>query len=685
MSVSGKTVYRVKQVLAHDVAIIVEVKNADPQSGKLKETRDSRIALGGAGSFWLITGEKEQKLVVQKDDRSVPAFAGGISTMASRIRGSVFELPKIGHDNAGPGKLDAVSFATATRLSVGYSPQEGDFGDLVSALSEGSLHVPLDASVAAIEVQSGHWLTSGFEALPSGRYKLRQQSLRSVATATLKNSPETMKLGNGLVVFVSPPKWSEAKDTDLRSEEEIHQTVEQWLSRSKQVLSLPHGAHSLEPAELLHLLAVRAISEEEKADLASIAGRLSKRSELSDILPEMLGRDPAFRGRLAAFEETERTRLRTELEERLRKEIEAESARLAALRIEVADAETKLATFSHREALLRSETEKHEEALRSRIASAAEAIRSESSRETAAIRDEVARLRDDMVQIATAAPASAEPVAPAPVVAEQAEEAVPPARLLALASEDQRKEILYELAVATGLTLADVAAVVATFTDVVPVLLGPDSAAGAVDIATAVAGDDAAIVFCDPTKISLTDLLNDEHSGLREAIEKAKDRPEMLLAAALCSITSGPCEYWLPQMIEMRRVGRLPRNLALVASAGVDGLRVPIPDSTLRHLFPLKPSKTPRPGSAKFEGFWPMTSADPERVRQALAILLDRDVERSAMQTVARALARTPSWIKGSDAIDVFLRQAKWLASTAAGNEHEYDEYFMSIEGADNV
>jgi hypothetical protein len=506
--------------------------------------------------------------------------------------------------------------------------------------------------------------------------------LRSVATSALKNSPETMKLGNGLVVFVSPPKWSEPKDTDLRSDEEIQEAVERWLSRSKEALSLPGGAGSMEPSELLRLLAARAISDEEKDDLASIAARLSKRSELADILPEILGRDPAFLNRLAAFEKSEKTRLRSELEERLRGETEVESARLAALRIEVSEAESKLATFSHREALLRAETEKHEETLRSLLASAAEGIRSESSRETAAIRDEVARLRDDIVQIATAVPASAEPVAPVPVVVEPAREAVPLApRLLPLASEEQRKEILYELAVATGLTLADVAAAVATFTEVVPVLLGPDSAAGAIDIATALAGDDAAIVFCDPTKISLTDLLSDEHSGLRTAIDKARERPEVLFAAALCSITSGPCEYWLPQMIEMRRVGRLPRNLALVASAGIDGLRVPIPDSTLRHLFPLKPSKTPRPGSAKFEGFWPMTNLDQDRVRQAVAVLVDRDVERSAMQTVARAIARTPSWIKGSDAIDVFLRQAKWLASTAAGEEHEYDEYFMNTEG----
>jgi hypothetical protein len=165
------------------------------------------------------------------------------------------------------------------------------------------------------------------------------------------------------------------------------------------------------------------------------------------------------------------------------------------------------------------------------------------------------------------------------------------------------------------------------------------------------------------------------------AIDKAKQRPDVLFAAALCSITSGPCEYWLPQMIEMRRVGRIPRNLALVASAGADGLRVPIPDSTLRHLFPLKPQKTPRPGSAKFEGFWPTSNMDQERVREAVGVLVDHKMEGSAMQTTAKAVARTPSWTKVPEVVEVFMKQAKWLAATAEGHEHEYDEYFINIEG----
>ncbi|MNU41421.1 hypothetical protein D3C71_301500 [compost metagenome] len=676
MSASGKTVYRVKQIVAHGVAVIAEVK--DGNDGKVKETRDSRIALGGADSFWLIGGEKkEQKLALHKEDTPVPALASAISPMATRIRGksSIFDLPKITNDIAVPGKRDTVSFAAATRLSVGYSPQEGDPDERLSALLGGTLHIPLDAPVSAIEVRPGQWLTAGFDALPSGRYGLRHHSLRSVATVSLENRPDMIRLSQGLVVFVSPPKWSDAKNVDLRSEEEIFQSAERWLSRATTAVSLPSDARSMPPAELLRLLADMAVSEEEKADLAAVAGLLSMRSQLADILPAILGRDPGFKDMLAGFEASEKARLQIELVEQIHRETEADSARLAALRGEIADAEARLETFSHREALLRSETEKHEETLRGRIASAAEAIRSESSREANAIRDEVARLRDEMAQIA------AVPAAPVTVVAEQAEEHSSVASKPPMASDEQRQKTLREMAVAAGLSASEIAAVIAASTDSVPVLIGADAAAAAVDIATALAGEEAAIVFCDPTKVSLTDVLNDEHSGILAAIHKARERPEALAAVALCNITSSPCEYWLPQIVEMRRVGKLPRNLAVIASAGTDGMRISIPDSALRHLFPLATTKSARPGSAKFEGLWPSANADQERSREAVDLLIDRGLEGQALQGMAKALARTPSWMKVSDIADTFLRQAQWLAAASAGEEHEHNKYFKNIEG----
>jgi hypothetical protein len=677
MSVSGKTVYRVRQVVANDFAIIVEVKGGEASDGKIRETRDHRIVLGGTDSFWLVGGEKkEQKLIIQKDEASLPEFASGISPMTARIRtGSIFDLPKI-FDNAVRGNFDVLSFSAATRLSTGYSPPDGDARELLAALARRELQIPLETSVSAIEVRPGQWLTSGFDVLSPGRYGFTRPSLRAVAVSTLENRPETIKLPQGLVVFLTQPKWSEPRETDLRSEEQIFQSVGQWLSRSKAALSLPDGAGDLAPAELLRLLTDRAVSEDEKADLEAIAGHLSKRSELFDILPGILSRDPVYLQRLADFEDSEKARLRAELDGQLRKEAETERTRLAAVRSEIADAEAKLAIFSHRETLLNNETAKHEETLRARIESAAKGIWSDFHREAALIRDEVARLREEMAQIATAGP-----VAPVTGEVGQTEKPVLDAPPLPLASDEQRQNTLRELAVATGLSLSQAAAAVAMATDVIPVLIGVDASAAAVDIATALAGNDAAIVFCDPTKVSLTDLLNDEQSGLRVTIDRAKERPATLAAVALCNITSCPCEYWLPQIVELRRVGRLPRNLAIIGSTGVDGIRVSIPDSALRHLLPMVPSKKSRPGTVKFEGLWPISAApDAERLQEALDILVERGLEGAVLQNAAKTLARTPSWLKLPDLADIFLRQAEWLAASAAGEEHEYKKYFQEIE-----
>jgi hypothetical protein len=680
MSASGKTVYRVRQVVAHDVAIISEVKDGEAHSGKIKETRDSRIALGGTDSFWAVAGEKkEQKLVVQ--DALVPVLATSLSPVSSRIRASaVFELPKIVNDHAAPGKFDAVSFASATKLTVGYSPQDGAREDVLAALLHGTLSIPLEHAVSAIEIRPNLWLKSGFYHLPSGKYGLDQPSLRSVKTVKLDQRAEMLRLAHGLVVFTSQPKWSEPECSDLRPEEEILQAAERWLSRIQTATDLKGLAGTATPAELLRMLAESAVSDEEKADLAAVAAILSKRSELFDVLPEILGRQPAFKEMIAGFEKTEKARLHKELEDRLKTDTAAETAKLAGLRGEIADAEARLAAFSHREVLLKSETEKHDDLIRRRIEDAADAVKGEAVRETARIREDFGRLQEEFAQMKSVAPSAT--VADVVEPPQQADVPPPAVASLPIATVEQRQKTVSDLSGTTGLTASEVGAVIATFTEALPVIVGPGAATAAVDIASAISGEETAVVFCDPTKISLSDIIRDEHSGLQAAIEKARSHPEGLVAAALCGITAGPCEYWLPQLLEMRRIGRFPRNLALIASAGTDGIRVSIPNSALRHLFPLVIKKTTRPRSAKFEGFWPMVGGpEPERHREAIDCLLERGLEGAALQSAARALARTPSWTKVADLADIFVGQAKWLAVTAGDGDHEYNKYFKNIEG----
>lgn len=676
MSAPSKTVFRVQQVVAPDVAIIAEVKEGETHSGKVRETRDGKMILGGRDSFWLVGGErKESKFPLPRAEASSPLFASRISPIAARIRtGSVFELPEFGGGAVRHGKLEAVAFSTATRLSVGYTFPEFDADELLASLSQGTLQIPLAAPVSAIEVRRGQWLTSGFERLLSGRYRLTSQSLRGIAVSTLESQPETIKLAHGLVVFLTQPKWSPPRETDLRPEREILLSVEGWLSRSKIVLSEPIGSAPRTPSDLLRLLSQNAVSEDEVAELKAIAGFLSQRDELDVVLPKILAREPAFQERLTGFEEAEKARLRAEIEERVRRETEAQNDRLATLRSEIADAEAKLAAFSHREALLRSETEKHEETLRRRLQSAVESIRDDISRDGVFIRDEFARLREEMTSL-DANKHGAKGAEPTQADEEKAE--YPP-----LSSEEERRKTLQNLSITTGLTPSQVAAVVAMATEAVPVLIGAEASAAAINLATALTGDEAAVAFCDPTKVSLADILSDEYSGLAASIDLARRRPEAIVAVALCCITAGPCRYWLPHMVELRRIGRLPRNLALIASAEVDGVRVPVPDSVLTHFFPLAASNTPRPGPSAFGGPWPFAlEAAPDQVQSAAETLLERGLEGPALRSAARTLARTPWWEELPDVIDLLLQQAAWLAAVAAGHDHDKRIFFRGTEG----
>jgi len=679
MSLSGKTVYRVRQLVANDVAIISEVREGDSNGGKFKETRDARMTLGGADTFWLVGGEKKEKkhLVLTADEGSAPGFSTAIpampSPMAKLMKGaSVFELPGWTNDSVASGKLDAVSFAAATRLEIGFSPDIGNPDATLAELLQGTLRAPVKTEVAAIEIRPGQWLRSGFETSSPGCFRLTAHSLREIPTVTLDNRPDMIRLSKGVVVFVSHPRWSEATVSDLRPASEIIETADRWFSRIQSAVSLSSSSVSAPPSEILRMLVDSKVSDDEKRDLEAIAAILSEREDLLDMLPTILERHASFREMMAAYEEREKTRLSAEIDEKVRIQSEDGLSRLAELRRQIAEAEAKIETFAHREALLRSETERHDDELRRRIDSAALSIREGADVAARQLRDEVARLREEVSQVAAKADAPHEEEHDIPSSAVETTPSAPP-----LASLEQRQAALGELAVATGLSSFQVAAVIASSTETVPVILGDDGAAAAVDIVTALAGERAAVVFCDPTRVSLSDLLLDQNSGLQAAIDSARRHPEILAAAALCGITNGPCEYWLPQIVEMRRAGRLPRNLAVIASAGTDGTRVPVPGSALRHLFPLTPSNPARPGAAVHQGAWPVPEAlEKERFGEALDVLVDAGLEGTALQKAARTLARAPGWIRASDLVDVFQRQAGWLEAALSGSEHEDKKYF---------
>lgn len=687
MSVAGKRVYRVLHISGNDSAVVTEVKEDDAAigGGRPEEVRNSKIWLGGTDSFWLVTGVKKA-FMPRKEKSPANMLSTTTSPLIDRIKGSTTFDPSNFNGIGGARKPEAVSFATANRLPVGFTPREMSHEELVASLREGKLPVPTKSDLEAIEVRPDVWLTSGFVRNSSGLYGLSADAhIRTLPTSSLEGKPEVMRLASGLVVFLAPPRWSATQDRDIRPEAEALSSAEAWLARIS-TAATSGSSDSPSVAEALRNRIAATVGNDEREDLEAALRVLSTRSSLLDFIPKMMERDPAWQNGLCEFERLEHDRIRVEVRQRLAEEAEAESGRLAELREQVSQAEARIATFSHREALLRNETEQHEARLQERIAEAARAMGGNTSEVIRKLQGDVDRLCEEIQRLEQPVARPHAPEVPQTLDDEHAPndvEVEEDFESVAVASDENRIQVLEELSSSSGLSVAELVAVILHSTEDVPVLVGDGSASIATDIATVVGGDAASIVFCDPTHISLSDLLRDDHSSLGVAIEHARKRPELLVPVALCGLTNGPCAYWLPQLVEMRRVGKLPRNLGFIASAGTDGMRVPVPKSVLRYLFPLKVFRDETPAQVEHKGSWRLFESIPARIQEAIRSLMGREkpTDPTIVGRLSDMLSKTPldEGIAIGDVAEVLLREQAWTAAWRGAKEHELIQHFKQM------
>jgi hypothetical protein len=681
MSGTGKTVFQVIKILSHGVAMVAEVRGGDSGIGKIRETREPRMVLGGVGSLWIVTGEKDEPKLVLEDLEELPDVSlPMVSSLSSTIRASSeFELPATVEAFSTPGQRKTTNFVTVTRILSAYSARNITFEEVVLRLREGRLDVP-SKEIIAIEVAQGEWLTSQFFRLSSGSYGLSPGAdPRALPVKTIENRADSMRLSSGLLVFLSEPRWSLATEKDIRPEQEVLESAERWLSRSK--LAADKGLDGGDVLDLLRYHVATTVNEDEKADIFAAARLLAGRQSIIHIIPHILAKDHAFQKRVQDFELQEQERLKEGLRSKVEAEIEAEKARLEEIRFKIVEAETHLALTGKRELLLRNETEKHDEVMKARIAEAASQLHDSAVAQGDHLRRELDELRDLVLQMPSHPPSVV--LAPPAEMWEPERPKVDRAAAPAKTDEDARKSIVAGLASATGLTQADVIAILLKSTDEVPVLVGERASGVAADIVAAIGGEDSAVAFCDPSRISWHDLMRDETSGLSAAVAKAKANPDILVPIAICGITNGPCEYWLPQFLESRRVGRLPRNLAIIASAGVDGSRVSVPDSVLRILMPVEVPDSAKPVRRLFAGSWPAElDANRTNLADAIDVLSQSEVfEDGALQRAAKTLSRLPQGAAMADVAKLLVQQAKWLARISADGHYEFKNRFKNIEG----
>ncbi|MGO7981458.1 hypothetical protein ACC691_26490 [Rhizobium johnstonii] len=680
MSGSGKTVFQVVKVLNHSAALVAELRAGNSGIVKLRETREPRMVLDGVGSLWLVTGEKDEPKQVLEDLEDLPDVSlPMISHLSSSIRASSeFELPANVEAFNLSGHFKTTTFVTVTRVLAAYSARSIDFEEVVSRLREGRLDIP-SKEIIAIEIAQGEWLTSQFVRLHSGSYGLSPGAdPRALPVKTIENRPDSMRLSSGLLVFLSEPRWSIATEKDVRPEREVLESAERWLGRSK--LAADKAPEGGDVIDLLRHHVATTVNEDEKADISAAARLLAGRQSILDIMPQILAKDPAFQKRVQEFELQEQERLKEGLRSRVEAEIKAEKSRLVEIRAEIIEAETRLAVAGQRELLLRNEAEKHDEVMKARIAEAASQLQGTAAAQGDHLRRELDELRDLVLQIPSHPPS----VVLSPPLELRNDDAAPTERIAEpTADQDARRSIVVGLSSMTGLTQADLIAILLKSTDEVPVLIGEKAAGVAADVVAAIGGTDSAVAFCDPSRISWQDLMRDETSGLSAAVAKAKANPDILVPIAICGITNGPCEYWLPQFVESRRVGRLPRNIAIVASAGVDGSRVSVPDSVLRFLMPIEVPDSAKPVRRLFAGSWPAElDANRANLADALDVLSQSEAfENGALQRAAKTLSRSPPGVEMTAVAKLLVQHAKWLASISGNGQYEFKNHFKNIEG----
>ncbi|MGO7374932.1 hypothetical protein ACC721_06650 [Rhizobium ruizarguesonis] len=688
MSGSTKSIYRVRQLVGNDGAIVTEVSEDDDGVGgyaHAKEVRNARVRLGGVDSFWLATDVKTgRKFSPSKEDTTPALFpsSSATSSLIGRIKGgSGLDFTSPFSDIAKSSKMEGISFGTAIRLPVAIGPGSRTHEDVVHDLRAGKLAVDIRSTVAAIEVRPNVFMISGFVRRSNGQYALGGDTgLRAVRTVAIVGKVETTRLASGIIVFSAQPKWTAETETDLRSNDEILASAERWLGRLRTAASMSDGDMGRSPVDFLRSLAAASVAAEEKEDLESALHVLSGRSEILDLLPKLMERDEEWRSRLQLFENAEYDRLHAEIKARLTEQMAQEASQLAELRAQILDAEGRVATLAHREVMLRNETEQHDARLKELIEDAARAVSRASLDATDRLRQEVAQLREELETTNKSAPS--DDVSSIPSAQQDIPAALATAvRLPPVVTEKDRVHVLRELAFSTGLSFADLVAVLLHSTEDVPVLVGDGSAGIAADIATAIGGDAAAIVFCDPTHVSFADLLRDEAAGLRRAVDAAKENPNIIVPVALCGLTNGPCEYWLPQIVETRRIGRIPSNLALIASAGIDGLRVSVPKSVLRYLFPILVSRTETAEKVGYVGSWKPFITDATLIQNAVRILRSKSIDAALISQTADLLARVPMAM-AEEQVQIatsLLAEQKWIAAWRDGADHDLIKHFQNL------
>ena len=648
------------------------------------------MANAGVDSFWKVSNEH-----VAKADKDAAAFApyrvpalllgDRVSFPNSQAARPNVQLPPAFGDKNKASSSDTKSYKNERRLKVGYRLNNSSMSRVEDLFGSG-VRLPTRGSVDAIQTDDELWIVSEALSRVGDNVRLHPDlSKVAVPVANLETTPALMDLKSGLVIFIDDPRFVAVGSVDFRSGTEVAGDTDRWLERISQSVKSTEVDRSriADLRKVLQHYVDETAGAGEMAELSAAMRILEGRTELLALIPAIVRQDDVWSSEVASQLALEASQRRQEAEAAFAAEKAALIGQLAGLQDQIKQGQVDLE-------LIGQKRQAYEDAKRDLDQAINAAIKTELATLEAA-QDYVRRPELESVEAELKALKAPQPIPvsiPPVTVPTQTDVAPAPSGYVLVPGQD-RKTLLAELARVSGTKFADLLVLLACRgTGRLPVLTGAGASDAASAIVQGLSQASPMMLFCDPTLVSMQDLLNapgtDGEQTLRDAIAFAKSNLEIIVPVGLHALTKSPCEFWLPPLLVGQQAGHLPGNMLFIGSTEPDGNRFAIPPSMLDRLLPIDSSLQAggRPGVKRAPGAWPSGSTRPGP--EFIKGLLDLNLDAGHLQEVKTSAGGLLNLFECD--VETFKEgigtQLDWLNSLggAEPNSHPQMRHFAALE-----
>lgn len=669
-----KLICRIRDHAGFDIVIVETIHVSDPAgtdhglfTSHLFRVQSTALRAECSGTFWELDLDEEKKPASERSliDQSVLLSR---PNEAKSFLSSV-SLPRATLPLAEAGPLRTVRNLAKLNVAIlSDAPPE----NLATILRLQGISAPSDIQADFLGI--GHDLFVRREALTleSGRFFAPvHQAARFPAFALSGRHHDIILSGKRLRLFLEDPVV-QSRPVDIRTKEEKDQALRELFARSAFSAQITKNDREIlmKAAELVSSLASGTLDADELQIARATISGIVDRTPVIEAIPRLLRDDPSFTEDIRASMESARREALQKVEEEFvapRREAEAE---LAETRLALADAERDLSLISERSRAYADATTSAKAEIKADIKEAVIAYLDEgkmkfakpiSSLQADGTNFDVDMIVDRLLDSPESVERIATVLASENVEAKNTErQSRPCASTLAARADSLRMwaddaHVRYtDLVTAFALSM----------TWRIPSFFGPDRDAAAEVVCNAVGGGEYYVVHCDPTMISLADLVGREgdfFTPLRDAIEEATGNADVLVPVLFRNINYAPCQFWLQALADREDGYPLPRNLLVLSTLAQDSSRVAVPESLWDYLIPLAATRlsddatsSPLPDTEAYKSMpWARGRADTGPVSDGLVGV--------ALGASKKASGKAPDAAIAKDAHSLLMTAAAYL------------------------